>query len=212
MFGVELFTGEPDRPYRVLGTLTAKQDDGNIAECNLILIELATEWGADGVINIKYNRKVSWTSWSQLVATGTAVKFESREKTCPDCAESVKRDAKKCRFCGYEFIKSKEAKTTQHKHPRTLADLEGIIEQQSDFDNTKSYDVSINEVGKDSLQTIRVIRKLTNYSIEECRRLLTSLPALVLENETDIEIARRAEKLLSEVGCKVSLRARPRTY
>ena len=24
-------------------------------------------------------------------------------KTCPDCAEEVKRDAQICRFCGYEF-------------------------------------------------------------------------------------------------------------
>jgi hypothetical protein len=28
---------------------------------------------------------------------------EADSKLCPDCAERVKADARKCRFCGYRF-------------------------------------------------------------------------------------------------------------
>jgi len=99
MYGVELFTGEPERPYQVLGEVWAKQDDGNIEDCNAVLIEQATQMGADGIINLNYQRKVSLFSFSQLNAKGTAVKFESQEVACPVCAEMIKRAAKKCRFC-----------------------------------------------------------------------------------------------------------------
>jgi hypothetical protein len=99
MYGVEIFTGEPDRPYKVLGEVWAQQNDGNIDDCNEVLVEQATRMGADGIININYERKISWTSWSQLNARGTAVKFESLDRPCPVCAEMIKRAAKKCRFC-----------------------------------------------------------------------------------------------------------------
>lgn len=103
MYGVELFTGEPDRPYKVLGEVGAKQDDGNIEDVNSLLIEQATQLGADGIINLTYERKVSMMSWKQLRAFGTAVKFESDDYDCPVCAEKIKRAAKKCRFCGTDL-------------------------------------------------------------------------------------------------------------
>ena len=103
MYGVELFTGEPERPYSVLGQVAAKQDDGNIEDVNSVLIEQATRLGADGIINLSYDRKVSMMSWKQLRATGTAVKFESDDYDCPVCAERIKRTAKKCRFCGTDL-------------------------------------------------------------------------------------------------------------
>jgi len=104
MYGVELFTGQPDRPYAVLGEVRAKQDDGNIEDCNSALIEEATRLGADGIINLSYERKVSVFSWSQLIAKGTAVKFESTDMPCPECAEMIKRAAKKCRFCQANIV------------------------------------------------------------------------------------------------------------
>lgn len=102
MYGVELFTGEPEKPYKVLGDVIAKQNDGNIEHCNEALIEQATRMGADGIINLGYNRKMSAFSFSQLTAKGTAVKFESADMPCPVCAEMIKRAAKKCRFCQTE--------------------------------------------------------------------------------------------------------------
>jgi hypothetical protein len=56
--------------------------------------------GANAVIDITYSRGISATSWKSLTAHGTAVVFESGEVNCASCAESIKREAKKCRFCG----------------------------------------------------------------------------------------------------------------
>lgn len=103
MYGVELFTGNPERPYKMLGQVAAKQDDGNIEDVNSVLIEQATRLGADGIINLTYERKVSMMSWKQLRAYGIAVKFESDERNCPTCAEKIKKAAKKCRFCGTDL-------------------------------------------------------------------------------------------------------------
>jgi hypothetical protein len=99
-YGVQIFTGEPDQPYTILGTVAAKQDDGNIEDVGHVLIEQAARMGANAIINVTYERKASWFSWSQLNAVGTAVILESDEVECPSCAELIKSKAKKCRFCG----------------------------------------------------------------------------------------------------------------
>lgn len=72
-----MLTTEPDRPYTVLGDVQAWQDNGNIETVNNRLIEEAVKLGANGIINLSYQRKISWTSWDQLVGTGTAVLLES---------------------------------------------------------------------------------------------------------------------------------------
>lgn len=100
MFGVELFTGEPNRPYKVLGQVGAKQDDGYIEDVNMELIEQATRLGANAIINLRYDRGISLFSFSQLKASGTAVVFLVETRPCPECAEDIKVAAKKCRFCG----------------------------------------------------------------------------------------------------------------
>jgi energy-converting hydrogenase Eha subunit E len=99
-YGIKIFTGEPDQPYTVLGTVSAKQDDGNIEDVGHVLIEEAAKMGANAIINVTYQRKVSLFSFSQLNAVGTAVVLESDEVECPSCAELIKSKAKKCRFCG----------------------------------------------------------------------------------------------------------------
>jgi hypothetical protein len=102
-YGVKIYTGEPEGPYTVLGQVAAKQNEGNIEDVSQLLIEQAVRMGANAIINVDYQRKVSMTSWSQLIGTGTAVMLESDERDCPSCAEKIKRAAKKCRFCGETF-------------------------------------------------------------------------------------------------------------
>jgi predicted RNA-binding Zn-ribbon protein involved in translation (DUF1610 family) len=70
---------------------------------NWKLQEAATRMGANAVINVTYDRGISATSWKALTATGIAVVFETEDVKCPSCAETIKRDAKKCRYCGEEM-------------------------------------------------------------------------------------------------------------
>lgn len=104
---IELHVGMPDRPYRSLGMVEARAKQANnfsaaptIEDVNLALQESAAQLGANGIINVTYDRGMSWTSWNVLTGKGEAVVFESDDRACPVCAETIKRAALKCRFCG----------------------------------------------------------------------------------------------------------------
>ena len=103
----EIVVGVTKRPHKVIGQVKARvgavtifSKAPTINEVNLKLQEVAIRLGANAVVNISYKRGISATSWKSLYAHGTAVVFESHEVTCISCAESIKREAKKCRFCG----------------------------------------------------------------------------------------------------------------
>ena len=57
------------------------------------MIHASSRGCANAVIGVKYNRGISMTSWKAVTATGTAVFLESDERTCPFCAEPIKRAA-----------------------------------------------------------------------------------------------------------------------
>lgn len=108
--GIEIHVGEPNRPYKVLGEVSGKVQAATnfsktptIEDANFKIQEAAAKLGANGLINVTYDRGISFTSWRALTAKGTAVLFESDERACPSCAETIKSAAKKCRFCGTEL-------------------------------------------------------------------------------------------------------------
>ena len=114
------------RPYKVLGPITARVTAATIfsqsrtmEDVNSKLREVAQQRGrglANAIINVTYKRGISWGSWKTLTATGIAVVAESVERQCPYCAESIKREAKICRFCGRDVEPSVTTTLTSEAH------------------------------------------------------------------------------------------------
>lgn len=115
---IEIHTGNIDRPYKTIGYITAKvgaatafSKTPTIEDVNFKLKEEAIKRGANAIINVSYDRGISMTSWKALSASGTAILMESDEVKCPFCAETIKRAATICRYCGKdqpEFVKPEE--------------------------------------------------------------------------------------------------------
>jgi len=108
--GIEIHVGDPGKKYQSLGAVkarvgaaTAYSKTPTIEDVNYKLQEEVARRGGNGVINVSYERGISLTSWKALTATGEAVIFESDEKVCPSCAETIKAAATKCRYCQTEL-------------------------------------------------------------------------------------------------------------
>jgi zinc-ribbon domain len=107
---IEIHAGGVDRPYKTVGEISAKVQAATafsktptLEDINLKLQEKALQMGANAVINVKYDRGMSLTSYKVLRANGVAVVLESDEIKCPYCAELVKREAVKCKHCGSDL-------------------------------------------------------------------------------------------------------------
>lgn len=105
---IEIMVGAPAQSYKSLGPIQAKLSENSstagapptIEEVNVKLQEIAAQMGANAVINVTYKRGMGVFSWNVLTGSGEAVILESDDRNCPTCAETIKKAAKKCRFCG----------------------------------------------------------------------------------------------------------------
>ena len=104
---IEIVTGPTTRTFKSMGQVKARvgaatiySKTPTIEDVNFKLQEVAANMGANGVINVTYERGISLLSWKALTAFGEAVLFESEDMACPICAETIKKAAVKCRFCG----------------------------------------------------------------------------------------------------------------
>jgi len=113
---IEIHTGDISRPYRVIGKIhTAVRQGSKLShlptteEANLKLREVASRDGINAVLNVKYKRQaggffIFGGHW--LIVTGQGVFAEPSRIPCPHCAELIKREATKCRYCGSSFSDS----------------------------------------------------------------------------------------------------------
>jgi len=78
------------RPYKALGPIKARVTSATIfsqsrttEDVNSKLREVARRMGANAIINVRYKRGISATSWKALTATGIAVVAESAASLPP---------------------------------------------------------------------------------------------------------------------------------
>lgn len=107
---IEIHSGKVDFGFKPIRRLEVKCETSSafmpaptIDEANGRLRALASSIGANAILEAKYDSGISLTSWKSLKATGLAVVREPDDRICPTCAETVKRAAAKCRFCGTDL-------------------------------------------------------------------------------------------------------------
>lgn len=85
-----------------------------IEDVNHKFRELAAGIGANAVIDVRYKSGISWTSWRSVQGYGLAVHKLPDDIPCAVCGETIKRLAKKCRFCGSEIAQPAPADTSNN--------------------------------------------------------------------------------------------------
>ena len=150
---IGIYVGEPDFPYKRVRRLEAKCEAATafsgaptMDEVNAKLREMAVSVGANAVIDVEYNSGVSLTSWRSMKGTGLAVIKESDEIACPVCAETIKRAASKCRFCGADLQAPPAAKPALAVQPpqpvveRSWSDYADDPVEQGSWNSYSDYD------------------------------------------------------------------------
>ncbi|MEI9849732.1 MAG: hypothetical protein WDN24_01440 [Sphingomonas sp.] len=107
---IEIHVGKPDFDYTPIRKLEAKCEATmafspapTVDEMNGKLRSMAAKVGANAIIEVNYDSGVSLTSWKSMKGTGLAVLKLTDDRPCPVCAETIKRTAVKCRFCGIDL-------------------------------------------------------------------------------------------------------------
>lgn len=142
---IELHVGQVDFPYTAVRELKAKCEASHAfmpapaeTEINAKLRGMAAKVGANAVINIRYNSGVSITSWKSMTGSGLAVVRESDDVVCPHCAETIKRAAIKCRFCGEAVEPSASAVFTGDAETQEIQPAARSMPQQPPLEETNN--------------------------------------------------------------------------
>ena len=140
---IEIHTGQPLFEYEPLRRLEARVEATTlytpaptIETANAKLREMATQLGADAVVDVAYSSGMSLTSWKSMTATGLAVRKIATDYACPNCAETIKRAAKECRFCHTALTPPPTPSRSQDAGQRTAASV--MAEPLKSNDNTSS--------------------------------------------------------------------------
>jgi hypothetical protein len=123
---IEIHVGEPAFEYQPIRRLEAKCEATmafspapTVDEMNGKLRSMAAKLGANAIIDVRYDSGVSMTSWKSMKGTGLAVLKLSDEMVCPVCAETIKRAATKCRYCGAEIDRGEATESTSRGPARS---------------------------------------------------------------------------------------------
>jgi hypothetical protein len=63
----------------------------------------ALKMKGNAVLHVRYDRGIGLFHWKLLTGRGLVVVVDCDEKECPFCAETVKRKAIVCRYCGRDL-------------------------------------------------------------------------------------------------------------
>jgi hypothetical protein len=117
---IEIHAGMTDFPFQSIRRLEAKCEAPtnfskapSMSDVNQKLREMASSVGANAVIEVRYESGATLTSFRSIRGFGLAVTKLSDDMPCPECAETIKRAAKHCRFCRAEIPESARTLVTQ---------------------------------------------------------------------------------------------------
>jgi hypothetical protein len=121
---IEIHAGTVDFPFQAVRRLEAKCEAPtnfskapSMDDVNQKLRQMASSIGANAVVEVTYESGATLTSWRSIRGFGLAVTKLADDMPCPECAETIKRAAKRCRFCGIDIPEAASVASESARRP-----------------------------------------------------------------------------------------------
>jgi hypothetical protein len=121
---IEIHAGRVDFPFQAVRRLEAKceaptnfSNAPSMDDVNQKLRQMASSVGANAVVDVTYESGATLTSWRSIRGFGLAVTKLADDMPCPQCAETIKRAAKRCRFCGTDIPEAASVASESARRP-----------------------------------------------------------------------------------------------